>query len=102
MIEKYSVEEIEKNLENLNSHLDSLWSLENGKLYKEFSFANFIDAFSFMTKIAICAEKQNHHPEWFNVYNKVEISLTTHEVAGISERDFKLADSIEKFIRTDK
>ena len=50
MIEKYSVEEIEKNLENLNSHLDSLWSLENGKLYKEFSFANFIDAFSFMTK----------------------------------------------------
>ena len=65
------------------------------KLNKTFKFKSFIDAFSFMTKIAIFAEKEDHHPEWCNVYSKVEISLTTHDVGGITEKDIKLIQFIE-------
>lgn len=72
------------------------WSIDDGKLFREFIFANFIEAFSFMTSIAIIAEKQNHHPEWFNVYNKVRIHLSTHDAGGITEKDFALAISINK------
>ena len=72
------------------------WSVIDTKLYKEFKFSNFTQAFAFMCEIALIAEKQNHHPEWFNVYGKVQISLTTHEFDGISNRDFKLADCIDK------
>ncbi len=67
------------------------WSLANDKLRREFKFANFIEAFGFMTTAAIEAEKMNHHPEWFNVYNKVVIDLTTHDAGGITELDFELA-----------
>ena len=74
------------------------WSFVQDKLYAEFKFADFIDAFGFMTKTAIIAQATNHHPEWFNVYNKVQIHLTTHEVGGISDRDFKLAHRINKLI----
>jgi len=70
------------------------WQLVDSKLYKCFVFKNFIHAFGFMSKVAILAEKANHHPEWSNVYKKVEIQLTTHEVNGISERDFTLAKAI--------
>jgi 4a-hydroxytetrahydrobiopterin dehydratase len=73
----------------------SEWSLENGKLHREFIFANFVEAFGFMTKAAILAEKANHHPEWFNVYKKVVVDLTTHEAGGITERDFALAKQME-------
>jgi len=59
------------------------WELENGKLNKTFQFDSFVDAFGFMTKVAIAAEKLNHHPEWFNVYNKVTVDLTTHDLGGI-------------------
>lgn len=72
------------------------WSLNDTKLCKVFSSANFTQAFAFMCEVAFLAEKQNHHPEWFNVYGKVEISLTTHEFDGISARDFTLATSIDK------
>jgi len=72
------------------------WSVENGKLHREFIFKNFVDAFGFMTKAAILAEKANHHPEWFNVYKKVIVDLTTHEAGGITERDFDLAKKMER------
>ena len=73
------------------------WHLidDGKKLNKAFKFKSFIDAFSFMTKIAIFAEKEDHHPEWYNVYSKVEISLTTHDVGGITEKDIKLIQFIE-------
>ena len=73
------------------------WTIENGKLHKEFQFDNFITAFGFMTQLALVAESLNHHPEWFNVYNRVTIDLTTHDAGGISELDFqwaKQADAI--------
>ena len=70
------------------------WSIKNNKLHQNLTFKNFIEAFGFMSKIALHAEKLNHHPEWFNVYNKLTIDLTTHEAGGITERDFKLAELI--------
>lgn len=73
------------------------WTIENGKLHKEFQFDNFVTAFGFMTQLALVAESLNHHPEWFNVYNRVTIDLTTHDADGISELDFqwaKQADAI--------
>ena len=78
------------------------WSLDDEKLYKELEFKNFIDAFGFMTKVAITAEKMNHHPEWFNVYNKVQIHLTTHEAGGISENDVNLARKIDTLADQEK
>ncbi len=86
MAEKLSNEDINAGLEDLPG-----WSLENEKLRREFKFANFIEAFSFMTSAAFESEKMNHHPEWFNVYNKVVVELTTHDAEGITELDFKLA-----------
>lgn len=79
--------------EDLSAALDSLpgWSLENDKLRREFRFAGFTEAFGFMTSAAIEAEKMNHHPEWFNVYNRVVVDLTTHDANGITELDFELA-----------
>lgn len=74
------------------------WSLENGKLHRELKFDTFIEAFGFMSKVAIHAEKLNHHPEWFNVYNTVKIDLATHDVGGISELDFQLAETINSLL----
>jgi 4a-hydroxytetrahydrobiopterin dehydratase len=72
------------------------WKLENGKLHRELKFKDFVSAFSFMTAVAIQAEKMNHHPEWFNVYSTVKIDLSTHDVGGISERDFELAGIVDR------
>ena len=74
------------------------WCLKNEKLYREFSFENFVQAFGFMTSVALLAESMNHHPEWFNVYNKVEIYLTTHDAGGVSEKDFALIKGIERIL----
>ncbi len=76
------------------------WSLARDGLAMErkFTFANFVDAFGFMTRVAILAEKADHHPEWFNVYNKVEITLTTHDAGGLSPRDVALARQIDALI----
>ena len=76
---------------------DSGWSRFEGRdaIRKEFKFKNFIDAFGFMTRSAIWAEKWNHHPEWSNVYNRVEVLLTTHDVDGLSELDVKLAKKMD-------
>uniref|UniRef100_A0A8C5L9G6 4a-hydroxytetrahydrobiopterin dehydratase n=1 Tax=Jaculus jaculus TaxID=51337 RepID=A0A8C5L9G6_JACJA len=69
---------------------------ERDAIYKEFSFKNFNQAFSFMSHVALQAEKMNHHPEWFNVYNKVQITLTSHDCGGLTKRDMRLAKFIEK------
>ncbi|XP_067876510.1 pterin-4-alpha-carbinolamine dehydratase isoform X1 [Heterodontus francisci] len=74
------------------------WAEVEGRdaIYKEFVFKNFNQAFGFMTRVALQAEKMDHHPEWFNVYNKVHITLSTHECGGLSERDIKLATFTEE------
>jgi 4a-hydroxytetrahydrobiopterin dehydratase len=87
--------EISKRLEELNARFDSDWQIRTGKLSKTFRFRNFIEAFAFMSKVALYAEKVNHHPEWFNVYKTLEVQLTTHEAGGISEKDFDLASFME-------
>jgi len=71
------------------------WNLKDGKLQKSFKFSNFIEAFTFMTRIALEAEKINHHPDWSNVYNSVTINLSTHDVGGITDYDIKLAKIID-------
>ena len=70
------------------------WSLKDDKLYRRFVFADFVEAFGFMSRVALLAERMDHHPEWSNVYNRVEIYLTTHDAGGITARDFDLAQRI--------
>jgi 4a-hydroxytetrahydrobiopterin dehydratase len=72
------------------------WAMVEGRdaIHQSFKFADFSAAWAFMTRVALLAEKQDHHPEWENVYNKVSITLTTHDVKGLSDRDVKLAKSI--------
>lgn len=96
MIEKFNQSVIDTALKELNQGSEILWSIKDEKLFREFKFSNFISAFGFMTQVAMLAERANHHPEWFNVYNTVAISLTTHEAGGISKRDFDLAQEISK------
>ena len=72
------------------------WSVVNGKLHREFACQDFVTAFGSMTRVALVAEKMDHHPEWFNVWNKVVIDLTTHSVKGISDYDFVLAEKINE------
>ncbi len=90
-MKKYTKNEIESELNELNNGCEPPWIIEDGKLNKTFMFKNFIDAFGFMTKFAIHAEKADHHPEWCNVYDKVTINLITHEADGLTKRDFDLA-----------
>lgn len=72
------------------------WSVQNGKLHCEYECKDFVTAFSNMTRVALIAESMNHHPEWFNVWNKVVIDLVTHSVKGISDLDFVLADKVQE------
>jgi 4a-hydroxytetrahydrobiopterin dehydratase len=72
------------------------WTLQGGKLHRAFECKDFVAAFENMTRVALVAEAMNHHPEWFNVWNKVVIDLNTHSVGGISELDFKLAGKIDE------
>jgi 4a-hydroxytetrahydrobiopterin dehydratase len=90
MAEKLSPGEVEKRLASLDG-----WLLANGKLRREFRFADFVRAFAFMTGAAIEAEKLNHHPEWSNVYSKVTVQLVTHDAGGITELDFRLAEKMD-------
>jgi len=71
------------------------WQIREGKLYRRLQFKNFVEAFGFMSRVALLAEKADHHPEWFNVYHTIEIFLTTHDAGGLSERDFALAAAID-------
>ena len=72
------------------------WEIKSKHIQREFNFANFIEAFSFMTKIALICEKYNHHPNWENVYSKVIIKLNTHDLGGITNLDQTLASEINK------
>ena len=93
---KLSDSEIQENLAQLSG-----WNIENGKLHKNFQFESFVEAFGFMTKTALAAEAMNHHPEWFNVYNKVTVDLSTHDLEGISTWDFELAKKMDEFAASD-
>jgi 4a-hydroxytetrahydrobiopterin dehydratase len=83
--------EVQERLQNVKG-----WSLENGKLHRAFECKDFVAAFGNMTRVALVAESMNHHPEWFNVWNKVVIDLNTHSVKGISDLDFTLAEKIDQ------
>ncbi len=71
------------------------WKVENGKLHRDYQFPDFIHAFGFMATAAIGIEKRNHHPEWFNVYNRVRVDLTTHDSGGITSKDVELAKALD-------
>jgi 4a-hydroxytetrahydrobiopterin dehydratase len=71
------------------------WAVLNGKLHREYKFADFIHAFGFMASCALAAEAMGHHPEWFNVYNRVTVDLTTHDAGGISAKDLELAGKMD-------
>ena len=90
-LSKLSDSEIQESLKELNG-----WSIQNGKLHKELEFADFGGAWQFMTIAVAEIEKMNHHPEWFNVYNKLVIDLMTHDVGGISQNDINLAKYLDK------
>ncbi len=88
----------------IQAMLSSGWAHdpERDAMFKDFRFANFVAAWGFMSQAALRAEKMNHHPEWFNVYNRVEVTLTTHDAGGLSELDVKLAQFMDKIATTDR
>ncbi len=90
---KLSQEQIKNELKNMPG-----WTVVESKLHKEFQFDDFNQAFGFMTRAAMHIEKMNHHPEWFNVYNKLIVDLTTHDAGGITENDIKLAKTLNSLI----
>jgi 4a-hydroxytetrahydrobiopterin dehydratase len=88
----------ELTIEEVNDYLAASlknWIMEGSSIRREFRFRNFVDAFSFMTAVALEAEKTDHHPDWSNVYNKVAIVLSTHSVKGITRKDLNLAGKID-------
>ncbi len=85
-MERLSPEKISEELKNIPG-----WSIKDEKLHKDFEFESFNQAFGFMTRAAMEIEKMNHHPEWFNVYNKLSVDLMTHDAGGITENDVQLA-----------
>lgn len=80
---------------DIAANLDG-WTGGDDFITKVFKFEDFVSAFGFMTQIAIIAEKMNHHPEWFNVYNRVDVTLTTHDAGGVTDKDVALAEAMEK------
>ncbi len=87
MATKLSDAEVQEGLSGLPG-----WTVEDGKLHREFKFENFVEAFGFMTSAALETESMNHHPEWCNVYHTVRVDLTTHDAGGISAKDLQLAE----------
>ena len=83
---------------DLASLIKNGWSVAQDRdaIFKQFKFKSFVEAFGWMTAAALCAEKMNHHPEWFNVYSRVEVTLTTHDVDGLSGLDIKLARKMDQ------
>lgn len=75
------------------------WTLEHGKLHRDYKFQSFPDAFGFMAIAAVMIEKMNHHPEWSNVYNRVSIDLMTHDAGGVTNKDIELARLLEPIAR---
>ena len=84
---------------NLKHLVDMNWKIlrERDAISKTYKFKSFNEAFSFMTSVAMYADKINHHPEWFNVYSRVDVVLTTHDLNGVSELDIKLAEHMDNF-----
>lgn len=93
MIEKLSGEARESALARLDG-----WTEAEGRdaITKEFRFADFNRAFAFMARVALMAEKTDHHPEWFNVYNRIDVTLSTHDAGGLTERDIALAEFMDQ------
>ena len=92
--QKLSSAEIETALRALDG-----WTLVGGKLHREFKFADFGEAFAFMTRVALEAEKRDHHPEWSNVWNRVVVDLVTHDAGGVTQNDVALAARIGELAR---
>ncbi len=93
-----SVEEIKKALTDLPG-----WEIKDGSLYRRFVFHDFVQAFGFMTEVALVAERSNHHPDWRNSYRTVEVWLSTHEAGGISKKDILLAVAMQRLsLKTDQ
>ena len=90
---RLSESDIDEELKKLSG-----WDVKDGKLHKEFEFDNFNQAFGFMTRAAMEIEKMNHHPEWFNVYNRITVDLTTHEAGGITNNDVNLAKVLNSLV----
>lgn len=97
MIHKLTSEERARQMTELQG-----WLPVTGRdaIHRQFKFADFNEAFGFMTRVAIKAQEMNHHPEWFNVYQTVDITLSTHEAQGVTERDLVLARFIDEVART--
>lgn len=91
--EKFDDTKIQAELKNING-----WKYNNGAIEKDLVFKNFKEALAMMVRIGFEAEKMNHHPEWTNVYNKLNVRLNTHDVGGITENDFALAKKIDALI----
>ena len=92
-LSRLSQEEIENLLKELSG-----WTVVQNKLHKEFIFDDFSQAFDFMTRAVSHIDRMNHHPEWFNVYNKVIVDLTTHDAGGITDNDIKLAKTLNSLL----
>ena len=88
----------QERLHELSNLYDTGWAIVEGRdaIFKCYKFSSFIEAFSWMSAAALWSEKMNHHPEWFNVYNRVEVTLTTHDVGGLSTLDIKLAQKMDE------
>jgi 4a-hydroxytetrahydrobiopterin dehydratase len=93
-MKKLSVQEIQHRM----VEMDGAWLVKGKFLHRELLFKDFVEAFSFMTAVALVAEKSAHHPNWKNAYNKVTIDLTTHDADGITTKDFDLAKAIDKLL----
>jgi 4a-hydroxytetrahydrobiopterin dehydratase len=92
-VDKLSEQDIQHRLEQRPD-----WKIVDGKLHRDFVFADFVEAFGFMARAALLAEAMNHHPEWFNVWSKVTVDLTTHDCGGVSELDFQLAAKMDALL----
>ncbi len=90
---------LEKALNEINLNNDNDWVIEGASLRKQFQFKTFNQAFGFMTRCALYIESVDHHPEWSNIYNKVDVILTTHEINGVSYKDIDLASQMDNFAR---
>ena len=88
---KYDIEKVNTELQNISD-----WAFKNNGIEKQFLFKNFSKALAFIVEVGILSEKSNHHPELFNVYNKVHLRLTTHDAGGITKKDFDLAKAINE------
>ena len=97
-MKKLNDNEIQNNI----SQIDASWILKGKFIHREIAFKNFIEAFSFMSAVALVAEKSGHHPNWENVYNKVAIALSTHDADGLTEKDFNLAKAIDTILQNYK